>query len=93
MNLFISINMASGNNYLTAGSVYDSIYKVNKFTTVGYDSSWFFDSTLEMSVCSDYGGANSIECTVQNLKVKYIADPVDYSIIDFTNTGFYMINF
>lgn len=80
--------MAPGSNYLTAGAAYDSANIISKSTTMSYGSDWKFDSTLEMSVCSDYGGTNSIECTVQNLKVKYAGYSSTDSIIDFANTGF-----
>ena len=80
--------MVSGTNYMTVGGVYNNINKIAKFTTVSYDPSWMFDSTLEMSVCSDYGGVNSIGCTVQNLKIKYASYPSILSTIDFTNSGF-----
>ena len=79
--------MASGTNSLTIGGAYDNTNRVAKFTTVSYDPSWMFDSTIELSVCSDYGAANSIGYTVQNLKVKYAALPLALSIINFSNTG------
>ncbi len=72
---------------MTIGGVYDNVNKIAKFKTVSYDPSWMFDSTIEMSVCSDYGGVNSIACTVQNLKVKYDAYPAIFSIIQFANKG------
>ncbi len=81
--------MVPGTNYLALGGVYDDTNKLGKSLTVSYDSTWMFDSTIELSVCSDYGGANSIGCTVQNLKVNYAAHPTSQSLITFANTGFY----
>jgi len=58
--------------------------------SVTYGSDWAFDSTLKISVCSDYDGTNSIECTVQNLKVKYYFYGSVLSAIDFANQGLFL---
>ncbi len=78
--------MVSGKKYITLGGAYDNNNRVAKFLTVNYHSSWKFDSTTELSVCSDYGGADSIGCTVQNLKINYDAYSQTNSVITFANT-------
>jgi len=85
--------MVSGDNYMMIGGVYDYTNKIAKFLTVSYHSTWKFDSTTELSVCSDYAGTNSIGCTVQNLKINYAAYSDAYSVISFANTGFYRLHF
>jgi len=56
-------------------------------TPVTYGSDWAFDSTLRINVCSDYDGTNSIQCIIQNLKVKYYAYSSILSVMDFANQG------
>jgi len=81
--------LANGKNGFTGGGIVGNTNNPSSTSiTVTYGSDWSFDSTLQISVCSDYDGSSSLGCTVQNLKVQYYFYLSLLSVIDFANQGF-----
>jgi len=87
VNLYLTVNLATGSDAFSGGGITENTNNVFSGIAVTYGSDWSFDSTLKISVCSDYDGSNSLGCTVQNLKVQYYFYSTLLSVIDFANQG------
>ena len=91
--MYLSVDLAA-NNFQTgwlcdSGNFHDNVTSVDGLS---YGSNWAFDSSLMISVCSDYNKANSIGCKVQNMKVLSVLFERTRSIY-FTNSGFSLSHF
>jgi len=64
----------------------NAAYEMTAGDGLNYGSDWVFDSSLEISICSDTNKDNSIGCIAQNLKVFYYYYG-STSTIDFANSG------
>lgn len=95
-NAYFSVDLTS--NKFTGGGLVRDGNGANILTTadgLNYGSDWVFDSSLVVSVCSDYDGTDSIGCKIRNLKVFY-SFYGDVTTIDYGNSvtviGDYKLN-
>ncbi len=86
MNFFVSVNLASGSNEFAVGALTDNKNTFLSYTSISYGANWVFDSTLDISLCSDYNKVKSIACRLQNVKVIYSKVGTYLSIPDLANT-------
>jgi len=94
-NVFLSVDFTTGYHKFAVGGLMEdgnNIGTVNVANGLDYGSGWTFDSSLVISVCSDYNKVDSIGCKAQNLKVFYSLYE-STSTLDFANSGFPFISF
>jgi len=97
-NVYLSVDLTAGSHKFAVGGLMEDGNNIGTLTAadgLDYGFGWTFDSSLVISVCSDYNKVNSIGCKAQNLKVFYSIYQYTSSL-DFANSvtliGDYKLN-
>jgi len=85
MTVYFSIDFAASTPMIRSSFAVDNNYFVPSDIPITVDSTWNFDSSTVLDICSGISGSMAIGCLVENLKISYTV-PAHPGLMLFTNT-------